>query len=76
MLIPLTVATTDASPEGQWLTERSEAVGFVALIISDMFGNRGATWSYDFACPPEPTGGGVLFLSRLTLLVTEVEEKR
>ena len=43
LLIPLTMAMMNASPEGQWLAKRSSAVGYIIVIILASFGGRGQT---------------------------------
>ena len=34
--------------------ERSEEVGYIVIVVSVSFGGQEATWSYAYACPPEP----------------------
>ena len=58
LFITLTVPITDASLEARWLAYRLAVAGYVIIIVSTLFGGWGETRSYDFACPPEPRGGG------------------
>ena len=62
MLIPITVAMTDAYPEVRWSAKRLEATGYVVIVLSSSLYGQGATLSYAFACLPKPR-------SRCTLLV-------
>ena len=34
LLIPVTVTVTDESSEGRWLSERTEAAGYVVIFVS------------------------------------------
>ena len=52
----------DASPEAQWLVERSELAGYVIIVIPASLGGRGVMRSYAFACPSEPSGWHILLL--------------
>ena len=51
LLIPITVVMADASPEVRWLTERSSAVRYVVIVVSEYFGGRGSTRSCAFTFP-------------------------
>ena len=51
------------------MSERSAATGYIVIVVSTSIGGWRATWSYAFACLPEPRG-------QSTLLVTEAEAKR
>ena len=42
------VETMDASPEARWLAERSEAAGYIVLVVLDSFGGQGGTQLYAF----------------------------
>ena len=51
------------------MVKRSEAAGYVFIVVLVFFGGRGATWSYNFVCPPGLRQGCILS-------VVEAEVKR
>ena len=60
----------DESLKARWLLERSSEVGYVVIVVSALFGGRGATRSCYFACLLERRGQ-----RNLLVTVEEAEEK-
>ena len=59
-----------------WVREEVGNDGGVIVFVSASFNSWKETRPYDFACPPELRGGGVLCWWQHTLLVAVVELKR
>ena len=51
------------SSDIQWLAERSEAEGYVVVVVLVLFSGWGGFGSYVFACPPEPSGMSTILVA-------------
>ena len=63
----------DASLEAQWLMDRSEAAGYVVIVVSASFGGQRTMRLYAFICLPEPRGRSNLSVAEAE---AEAEAKR